>query len=122
MIVSQRPDAGSDRFVEQQMFEEDVRAIVSLLRPNRRQRLEGWREYRTGSGLFRATISWHSEFEADAGNDPLAVPHMADVLEAILVGSVRHQDELTAEEEFGIYRRVVRELNSRLNELESRYH
>ena len=47
---------------------------------------------------------------------------MADVLEALLVGSTRAQDELTAQEEFGMYRQVVRELYQRLNELEARYH
>ncbi|HEY2585943.1 MAG TPA: hypothetical protein VGI81_09290 [Tepidisphaeraceae bacterium] len=112
-----------DRFVEDQLFEEDVRAVLKMMRPNRRERLEGWKEYRTGGADFRATISWRPDFEQDAPPDePLVVPRMADVLEAILVGSTRRQDDLTAEQEFGIYRRVVRELFQRLNELESRYH
>lgn len=112
-----------DRFVEDQLFEEDVRAVLKLMRPNRRERLEGWKEYRTGGAEFRATISWRPEFEEEAPSDePLVVPRMAEVLEAILVGSTRQQDDLTAEQEFGIYRRVVRELYQRLDELESRYH
>lgn len=103
------------------MFEEDVRAVLLMLRPHRTERLEGWREYRTGGSQFRATISWHPDFARDATQDDLAIPHMADVLEAILVGSTRSQDELTAQEEFGAYRQVVRELYRRLNELEARY-
>ena len=112
-----------DRFIEDQLFEADVRVVLRMLRPNRRERLEGWKEYRTGGAEFRATISWRPEFEQDAPPDePLVVPRMADVLEAILVGSTRQQDDLTAEQEFAIYRRVVRELYQRLDELESRYH
>lgn len=120
-MVSQAVETGVDRFVEEQMFEEDVRAVLSMLRPNRRERLAGWHEYRTGGSQFRATISWDPQFVQGAEHEPLAVPHMADVLEAILVGSTRTQDELTAQEEFGMYRQVVRELYQRLNELEARY-
>ena len=111
-----------DRFVEDQLFEEDVRAVLELMRPHRRERLEGWKEYRTGGADFRATISWRPQFEAETSSDePLAVPRLADVLEAILVGSARRQDDLTAEQEFGIYREVIQALHHRINELESRY-
>ena len=122
MMLSKPPEAGVDRFVEEQMFEEDLRAVMLMLRPHRNERLAGWQEYRTGGTQFRATISWDPEFEKESGDDSLAIPKMADVLEAILVGSAKAQDELTAEEEFGAYKRVVRELYRRLNELESRYH
>lgn len=115
-------DLPVDRFLEEQLFEEDVRAVLSLMRPHARERLEGWHEYRTGGAEFRATISWKPGFARDADDEGLAVPRMAEVLEAILVGSTRSPDELSAEQEFGIYRRVVRELYERLNELESRYH
>lgn len=112
-----------DRFVEEQLFEEDVRAVLELMRPHRRERLEGWKEYRTGGADFRATISWRPEFEREASPDePLVVPRLTDVLEAILVGSARRQDDLSAEQEFGIYREVIRELHHRIDELESRYH
>ena len=120
-MLTRPADAGVDRFVEEQMFEEDLRAVIRMLRPNRQQRLEGWQEYRTGGAQFRATISWDPRFAADAQDEALIVPHITDILESILVGSTRAQDELTAEEEFGIYRGVVRELYRRLNELESRY-
>ena len=46
---------------------------------------------------------------------------LTDVLESILVGSVKDQDELTAAEEFEIYRGVLRELYRRLDEMQSRY-
>lgn len=114
--------ASADLFMDEQMFEEDVRAVMLMLRPNRNQRLLGWREYRTGGAQFRATISWDPQLVQNCPDEGLMVPRMADVLEAILVGSARAQDELTAQEEFGAYKRVVRELYRRLNELESRYH
>ena len=41
-MVSQAVETGVDRFVEEQMFEEDVRAVLNMLRPNRRERLAGW--------------------------------------------------------------------------------
>lgn len=123
MVLTHAADVPVDRFMEDQLFEEDVRAVIKMLRPNRREKLEGWKEYRAGGADFRATISWRADFERDASSDePLVVPRMADVLEAILVGSTRCQDDLTAEQEFGMYRRVVRELYQRLDELESRYH
>src|SRR5215469_2147207 len=90
---------GVDRFMDEQMFEEDVRAVMMMLRPHRDQRLQGWHEYRTGGAHFRATVSWDEEFHQSAPTEKLMVPRMADVLEAILVGSARAQDELTADEE-----------------------
>ena len=122
MILTKPPEACVDRFMEEQMFEEDLRAVMLMLRPHRGERLAGWQEYRTGGAQFRATVAWDPEFTKDSCDDGLAIPKMAEVLEAILVGSARAQDELTAEEEFGAYKRVVRELYRRLNELESRYH
>src|SRR5437868_15079455 len=100
------------------MFEEDVRAVLMMLRPHRRERLEGWSEYRTGGAHFRATVAWDQDFEKDQEADPLLVPHMAEVLEALLVGSVRAQDEIPADREFEIYREVVRALEQRLNEMQ----
>jgi hypothetical protein len=107
--------------MEDQIFEEDVRSVLKLMRPHRRERLEGWQEYRTGGADFRATLSWAPDFGKDADGEPLIVPRMADMLEAILVGSIRAQDELLPEQEFGVYRRVVRDLYQRLNDLESQY-
>ena len=114
----------ADRFVDDQMFEEDVRAVVALMRPHRRERLMGWREFRTGGANFRATISWDDSFDRapqSAEERRLSVPRITDVLESILVGSVRDQDELTPGEEFDIYRGVVRDLYRRLEEMQSRY-
>lgn len=114
----------ADRFEEEQLFEEDVRAALSLMRPHRRERLMGWSEYRTGGAQFRATISWEPGFEGEDGPEAeksLTVPHMTDVLESILVGSVKNQDEIPAKEEFEIYRGVVRELYRRLDEMQSCY-
>ena len=114
----------ADRFVEEQMFEEDVRAVVAMMRPHRRERLMGWREYRTGGTNFRATVSWDESFAAgpqSAGERRLSLPRIADVLESILVGSARDQDDLTPAEEFDLYRGVVRDLYRRLDEIQGRY-
>jgi hypothetical protein len=117
-----RAAAGADRWAEEQLFEEDVRAVLMLMRPNRRERMLGWSEYRTGGAHFRVTLSWDEEFEvADAGRGRTRVPNMADVLEAILVGSARHDDDLMPAEEFEIYRGVVRELYRRLDDLQACY-
>jgi hypothetical protein len=119
--------AGVDRFTEEQMFEEDVRAVLSMMRPHRHERLMGWSEYRTGGANFRATISWdpgaveHTGHDDPAGEAHLCIPHLTDVLESILVGSVKNQDELPAEQEFEIYRGVVRELYRRLDEMQGCY-
>ncbi len=113
-----------DRFAEEQMFEEDVRTVLSLMRPHRNERLMGWSEYRTGGAGFRATISWDDAFEQAGGSEydrNLTIPRLTDVLENILVGSVKNQDELHAAEEFEIYRGVVRELYRRLDEMQSCY-
>jgi hypothetical protein len=120
-MLSRVAELGVDRFVEEQMFEEDLRAVLMMLRPHRNERLQGWHEYRTGGSQFRATISWDPTFGQEAPDEGLAVPHMADILEAILVGSCSRQDELSPQDEFGLYRGVIRELYQRLSELESRY-
>src|SRR5215216_4840049 len=92
-----------DRWVEEQVFEEDVRALVQFLRPHRQERLLGWNELRTGGSQFRVTVSWDPEAERQNQDGTFAVPKMIDVLESILVGSVRNQDELQAKEEFEVY-------------------
>jgi hypothetical protein len=114
----------ADRFVEDQVFEEDVRAVLAMMRPNRRERLMGWAEYRTGGADFRATVSWDDSFSrAPQSKDEqrLSVPRMVDVLASILVGSVKDQDELTAAEEFYIYRGIIRDLYFRVDEMQSCY-
>ena len=111
---------GADVWMEEQMFEEDLRAVLKMMRPNGRERLMGWQEYRTGGADFRATISWDPQFGA-GDESGLVVPRMAQILESILVGSARAQDDLTPDQEFGLYLGVVMELLRRLIELNSRY-
>jgi hypothetical protein len=116
----------ADRWAEEQMFEEDVRAVLSMMRPNRRERLLGWTEYRTGGSHFRATVSWDEQFELEgAGALPngarTRIPNMADVLEAILVGSAVHDDDMPAAEEFELYRGILREVYRRLDDLQGCY-
>src|SRR3954462_15691789 len=106
-----------DRWVDEQRFEEDMRAVLNMLRPNRRERLLGWSEHRTGGAHFRVTVSWDDELEVKRKHQPLVVPQMADVLETLLVGSAKDQDELQPKEEFELYRSVVRELHRRLDEM-----
>ena len=77
-----------DRWVDEQMFEEDVRAVLKMMRPNRREKLQGWNEYRTGGSHYRITVSWDDEFQITAGDTGTsAVPNLADVIETLLVGS-----------------------------------
>jgi hypothetical protein len=122
--LSPRTAPAVDRWVEEQMFEEDVRAVLLMMRPHSRERLMGWSEYRTGGKHFRATVSWDEEFAADAGTSPdpqatddvFSVPNFADVLEALLVGSIRSELELTTEEETETYRAVLSELARRVEQ------
>jgi hypothetical protein len=113
-----------DRWVDEQMFEEDVRAVLLMMRPHRRERLMGWSEYRTGGRSFRATVSWDEEFAADAGTSPdpqpqddvFVVPNFADVLESLLIGSIRSEAELTTGQECEAYRSLLHELERRVDE------
>jgi hypothetical protein len=118
-----RTQRAVDRWMDEQMFEEDVRAVLMMIRPNRRERLMGWSEYRTGGKHFRVTISWDEEFAkasaAEAAVQPLhgvfSVPGFVDVLESILLGSIRSEADLTAEEECDAYRAVLGELSRRVD-------
>jgi hypothetical protein len=92
------------------------------MRPHRRERLMGWSEYRTGGKHFRATIAW-DEYFAEEGScggmthaEAFSVPHIADVLEALLIGSVKSDSELSTEEEAEAYVGVVRELARRVEQ------
>jgi hypothetical protein len=127
-------DVRLSRWEEEQLFEEDLRAVLNMLRPNRAERLLGWSEYRTGGDGFRATISWDpGAAAADAAaprrrkpghnpaDDHFVIPQMTDVLESILVGSVKAADEMAAAREFEIYREVIRELHRRLDEMQRCY-
>jgi hypothetical protein len=135
--VPNTADAALSRWEEEQLFEEDLRAVLNMLRPNRAERLLGWSEYRTGGNGFRATITWDPAAAPGAaaeqqrparrkpGQNPadehFVIPQMTDVLESILVGSVRNADEMQAKQEFELYREVVRELHRRLDEMQRCY-
>ena len=113
-----------ERWVEEQMFEEDVRAVMKMMRPNRRERLSGWNEYRTGGSHYRITVSWDDEFQiTDDAAGKTAVPHLADVIETLLVGSAKQAggDEATAADEFDGYRQVVRDVYHRLQQRQACY-
>jgi hypothetical protein len=116
-----RESLAVERFVDEQMFEEDVRSVLQMMRPHRRERLMGWKEYRTGGADFRVTVSWNSRFESTAPQEPLTVPHMTDIIESFLVGSAKDQDEITPQQEFGHYRAVVAELARRIDEMVACY-
>ena len=108
-------------WVNEQMFEEDLRAVLRMIRPNTRERLQGWNEYRTGGAHYRITVSWDDEFQITSAYPPLAVPHMADVIETLLVGSARNSDEMSVAQEFDHYRKVVRDVYQRLEQRQSCY-
>ena len=109
------------RWRDEQMFEEDVRAMLSMLRPHRTERLRGWEEYRTGGGHFRATVSWDEEHSRGCDDELWVVPKVAEVLESILIGSVNPEANLDYKTEFDMYRAVVRELLVRIDEVEACY-
>ena len=92
--LSQSQSSGADAWMREQMFEEDVRAVLAMMRPHGRERLMGWKEYRTGGPHFRVTVSWDDSFERTNVVQPLVVPNMTDVLENLLVGSSRENDPL----------------------------
>ena len=111
-----------DRWVNEQMFEEDVRAVLKMMRPNRREKLQGWNEYRTGGSHYRITVSWDDEFQITAPDTGTsAVPNLADVIETLLVGSAKQGDDLTPADEFDTYRQVVRDVYNRLQQRQACY-
>jgi hypothetical protein len=108
-------------WVTEQMFEEDVRAVLKMMRPNSRERLQGWNEYRTGGAHFRVTVSWDDEFQITSPDTSLAVPHMAEVIETLVVGSARNMDEMNVTDEFEQYRQVVRDVYKRIEQRQACY-
>ena len=58
--------AAADRFLEEQLFEEDLRAMLTIMRPNRRERLMGWSQYLTG-GCISVRPSRGTQPGANAG-------------------------------------------------------
>jgi hypothetical protein len=86
-----------DRWADEELFEEDLRAVMRMIRPHRRERLLGWNEHRTGGRHFRATISWDDNFAADASANPdptpaddaFTIPNLADILESLVTGALR---------------------------------
>jgi hypothetical protein len=112
-----------ERWVNEQMFEEDVRSVLKMMRPNRREKLQGWNEYRTGGSHYRITVSWDDEFQiTDPEAGKAAVPHLADVIETLLVGSAKTADEAaSAADEFDGYRQVVRDVYQRLQQRQACY-
>jgi len=111
-----------DRWADEELFEEDLRTVMQMMRPHRRERLMGWSEYRTGGRHFRATISWDETFAADASSQPdpqpcddcFTIPNFADVLESLLIGSIRPDADLTPEQRTAAYQALLRDLTHRL--------
>ncbi len=110
---------GADRWMDEQIFEEDVRAVLTMMRPNRRERMLGWNEYRTGGTHFRTTVSWDQQFEDSDACRALTVPNLADVMETLLMGNARTEAELSPADEFRHYRAVLLELMRRVDEAEA---
>ena len=90
-----------------------------MMRPNRRERMLGWNEYRTGGAHFRITVSWDQQFEDSDACRALSVPNLADVMETLLIGNVRAEAELNPADEFRHYRSVILELMRRVDEAEA---
>jgi hypothetical protein len=123
--MSPRTRHAVDRWVHEQMFEEDVRAVLLMMRPHPRERLMGWSEYRTGGSHFRITVSWDDDFAAmppdldpvTSPPDVFAIPRLVDVMESLLLGSIRADAELSAEAECRVYRALVNALSRRIDRL-----
>ena len=120
-MVNADQQCGADAWVREQVFEEDVRAVLRMMRPHGRERLMGWKEYRCGGQHFRITVSWDEQFESTNRAQPLTVPNMADVMENLLVGSSKDSGDLPPREELDHYRAVIRELYQRLDAMENCY-
>jgi hypothetical protein len=119
-----------DRWVAEQMFEEDVRTVLQMMRPHGRERLMGWSEHRTGGGDFRVTVSWDEETFADGrASSPgmevpegmLSVPRMAEVIAALLIGSVRADADVSADSECDAYLAVLGEVARRVEDLRKQF-
>ena len=86
--LDRRESLAVERWVDEQMFEEDVRTVLQMMRPHRHERLMGWKEYRTGGANFRVTVSWNSDFEKSA---PTPSQARALAMESSYVPSSRTQ-------------------------------
>src|SRR2546430_13494236 len=102
-VQQQNVQQQMDRWVAEQVFEEDVRALVNFLRPHRHERLLGWNEMRSGGAGFRVTGSWGEENERQNREGAPTLPKITEVLESILLGSARNQGEVTAPQELELY-------------------
>jgi hypothetical protein len=107
-----------DRWADEELFEEDLRTVLRMIRPHRRERLLGWNEHRTGGRHFRATISWDDALAADAPATPdpsptddcFTIPNLPDILESLLTSAIRPgADRATA------YQSLLRDLSHRLH-------
>lgn len=119
-----------DRWVEEQMFEEDLRAVLKMMRPHGHERLLGWSEHRTGGSDFRVTVSWDDQsFAGGLASSPamgpaeslLEVPRMADVIAALLIGSARSDADVSADDECDAYLAVLGEVARRVEELRGQF-
>ena len=94
----------------------------------------GWSEYRTGGKDFRATISWDEQAVGDSADilapsdaDEAALtklftlPNVIDVLEAVLIGSIKTDLELNCEQECEAYRRVLKAVEQRVTQFQECY-
>jgi hypothetical protein len=113
-----------DRWVDEQMFEEDVRAVLQMMRPNRQERLLGWTEHRTGGQDFRVTVSWDPAASQRASSPAVAeheavlsVPRMSEVIAALLIGSARADTDASPDQECDAYLAVLGEVARRVEEL-----
>jgi len=113
------PARGADLWVDEAMFEEDLRAVLRMMRPHGRERLMGWAEHRTGGAHFRVTVSWDEDFARAARTRVLAVPNLGDVIESLLVGTARPAAALTRPEEFAHYRAVLHDVLRRVDAAEA---
>ena len=108
------------RFLTEQRLAADVRSLLGQLDPNRAEAWRRWREHRTRTAELSVTVSWADSFaEGDDGH--FVVPHLAAVLESLLIGAATVQDDLTVEEEAGLYRSVVEELGRRIDAMAAAY-
>ena len=108
------------RFLAEADLADDVRSALASADPNRREAWAGWAEHRTRTAGLSVTVSWADRF-ARGDDRRFVVPHLAAVLEALLVGAAADQDDLTVADECDLYRAVVGDLARRIDAIEACY-
>ena len=114
--------ANAPEWPRDHVTDQEIDELLKILQASNEaaERNLAWIENRSRGEGFRVTVSWDPEISPTEA-DLFTIPRITDVLEAVLIGSARNQDDLDHNEEFELYAMVVRDLAARVQELRSRY-